>query len=98
MKTDGLHVGGVKGNPIKVESIEVIYHVFQERVTGSCGHERVVEAKGEARRRDPVDGKEEVHWLEALYVKIKVYATHFVENHVSDRVGALYLCSGETNQ
>ena len=97
-RTDDLHVGGVKGNPIEVESVEVIDYMFQEGVTGSGSHERVIEANGEARRRDPVDGEEEVHWLAALYVKIQVYATHFVENHVSDRVRALNLCRGETNQ
>jgi len=68
--------------------------VLQEGVTGGDSHERVVEANGEARWGDPVDGEEEVHWLEALDVEIKVYATHFVENHVSDRIRALNLCSG----
>ena len=68
--------------------------MFQEGVTGGDGHECVVEANREARGRDPVDGEEEVHWLEALYVEIKVYATHFIKNHVSDRVRALNLWSG----
>jgi len=66
-------------------------------MTGGGSHERVVEANREARRRDPVDGEEEVHWLEALYVEIKIYAAHLVKNHVSDRISTLNLC-GKTNQ
>ena len=54
-------------------------------------HKCVVDTDRKPRRRDPVDGEEEVHWLEALYVKIKVYATEFVEDEVSDHVRALNL-------
>jgi len=79
-ETDDLHVSGVKGNPVEVESIEVINRVLQEGVPGGDSQERIVEADGEPRWGDPVDGEEEVHWLETLYVEIKVYATHFVEN------------------
>ena len=56
-------------------------------------HKCVVDADGKSRRGDPVDGEEEVHWLEALYVEIKVYATKFVENKVSDNIRALNLYS-----
>jgi hypothetical protein len=80
MKPDGLHVSGIKGNPIEVKSLDIVDCVLQERVTRGDSHECVIETDGESRWGDPVDGEEEVHWLEALYVEIKVYATHFVEN------------------
>ena len=54
-------------------------------------HKCVVNTDGKSRRGDPVDGEEEVHWLEALYVEIKVYATKLVEDKVSDYVRALNL-------
>lgn len=60
---------------------------------GGDSHECVVQANGESRWGDPVDGEEEVHWLETLYVEIKVYATHFVEDKVSNYVRALDLYS-----
>jgi len=87
-----LHVGGIKGNPVEVESLDVVNGMLQEGVPGSNGHERVVNTDGESGRGDPVDGEEEVHWLEAFDVEIKVYATKFVENKVSDHIGALNLC------
>ena len=96
-KTDDSHVSGIKGNPVEVEPLDVVDCVLQEGVPGSDGHERVVQADRESRRGDPIDGEEKVHWLEALYIEIKVYATHFVENKVSDYVRALDFCS-ETNR
>ena len=94
MRTDYLHVGGIERNPFEVESLDVIDCVFHERVPGSGSHKRVVYANGESRRGHPVDGEEEIHRLEALYVQVKVYTTHLIENKVSDDVGALNLYSG----
>lgn len=92
-KTVGLHIGGIKGNPVEVESLNVINRMLQEGVSRSSGHERIIDSDGQPRGRDPVDGKEEVQWLEAFDVEIKVYAAKLVENKVSDYVGALNLYS-----
>ena len=55
------------------------------------GHESIIETDGETGRGYPVNGEEKVEWFQAFYVEVKVYATHFVENQVSNYVGALYL-------
>jgi len=66
--------------------------MLQEGVPGGSSHERVVDTDGKSGRGDPVDGEEEIHWLEAFNVEIEVYATKFVENKVSYHIGALNLC------
>lgn len=63
-------------------------------MAGGDSHECIVDANREPGWGDPVDGEEEVHRLETLYVEVEVYATHFVENKVSDYVRALDLYSG----
>lgn len=92
-KTEGLHVSDIKGDPVEVESLDVVDCVFQEGMPRGDGHERVVKANRKPWWGDPVDGEEEVHRLEALYIEIEVYAAHFVENKVSDYVRTLDLYS-----
>jgi len=87
----GEHVGGIKGDPIEVESLDVVDCMLEEWVSGRSGHKCVVYTNGESRWGYPVDGEEKVHWLETFYVEIKVYAAHFIENKVSYYVGALDL-------
>ena len=93
-KMDDVHVGSIEGNPVEVESLDIVNGMLQEGVTGGSSHERVVNADREPGRGDPVDGKEEVHWLEAFDVEVNVYAAKFVENKVSDYVRALNFCCG----
>src|SRR5579872_1056733 len=93
VKRARIHVSDIKGVPIEVESLDIIDGMFEKRVARSGDHERIVETNGETRRGYPVNGEEEIHWLEALYIKIEVYAAQFVENKVSDCVRALNLYS-----
>ena len=90
-KADDLHGRSIKGNPIEVKPLNVVDCMLQEGVPGGSSHERVIDANGESRWGDPVDGEEKVHWLETLYVKVKVYAAYFVEDEVSDYIRALNL-------
>lgn len=85
----GLHVSGIEGYPVHIIALEVVNGVFEERMTGCCSHKSVVDSGGNPGWGNPVYSGEEVQRDFACDVEIKVYASEFVEDEVSNHVGAL---------
>ena len=58
-----------------------------------CRYEGVVDSHGHGRRRDPIDGGEEVKRHLAFDVEVHVHPSHLVEDEVSDDIRPLDLCN-----